>query len=146
MVDESGPLRPLPHPTDDSAPYWEAMNRHELLLQRCLDCGRVVYLPAPMCDACQSFDLEHFLASGRGRVYSWTVVHNMGHPAFVPPYAVLLVEVEEGPRILAQLHAPDGDEWERLEVGTPVRVAWDESEPEQTFAIFEIDTGASEAA
>ena len=70
----------------------------------------------------------------------------MGHPAFVPPYAVLLVEVTEGPRILAQLHAPNGDEWERLEVGMPVRVAWDESEPEQTFAIFEIDTDASEAA
>ena len=77
-----------------------------------------------MCDACQSFDLEHFVASGRGRVYSWTVVHNMGHPAFAPPYAVLLVEVEEGPRILAQLAAPDGDEWERLEVGMPVRMVF----------------------
>ena len=146
VVDESGPMRPLPLPTDDSAPYWEAMNRHELLLQHCLDCDRVVYLPAPMCDECQSFNLEHFVSSGRGHVYSWTVVHNMGHPAFVPPYAVLLVEVAEGPRILAQLHAPNGDEWERLEVGMPVRIAWDESEPEQTFAIFEIDTDASEAA
>ena len=146
MADESGPLRPLPVPTEDSAPYWEAMNRRELLLQRCLDCPRVVYLPAPMCDACQSFNLEHFVASGRGRVYSWTVVHHMGHPAFEPPYAVLLVEVEEGPRILAQLAAPNGDEWRRLEVGMPVRIAWDDSEPEQTFAMFEIDADAVGAA
>ena len=70
----------------------------------------------------------------------------MGHPAFEPPYAVLLVEVEEGPRIIAQLAAPNGDEWERLEVGTPVRIAWDDSETEQSFAIFEIDTNAVEAA
>ena len=146
MVDESGPMRPLPYPTDDSAPYWEAMNRHELLLQRCLACGHVIYLPAPMCSECQSFDLEHFTASGRGRVYSWTVVRHMGHPAFEPPYAVLLVEVEEGPRIIAQLASPNGDEWERLEVGTPVRIAWDDSEPEQSFAIFEIDTAEADAA
>lgn len=146
MPDEPAALRPLPVPTDDSAPYWEAMNRHELLLQRCGACGRVVYLPAPMCDECQSFDLDHFVASGRGRVYSWTVVRHMGHPAFEPPYAVLLVEIEEGPRILAQLAAPNGDEWERLEVGTPVRIAWDDSEPEQSFATFEIDTDRVEAA
>jgi len=138
-IDESGPLRPLPVPTDDSAPYWEAMNRHELLLQRCRDCQHVTYPPGPMCTACQSFELEHFVSSGKGHVYSWTVVQHMGHPAFDPPYAVLLVEVEEGPRIIAQLLAPNSNEWEQLEVGTPVRITWDESEPKQTFAAFEID-------
>ena len=138
MTSETRPERPLPALDDDSAPYWEGMNEHELRFQRCTACSHVTYLPGPMCTACQSFDLEWFASGGRGTVYSWTVVQHMGHPAFEPPYAVLLVEMEEGPRVLGQLVAPNRNEWEQLEVGRPVRVVWDESEPEQTFAAFEL--------
>ena len=133
---DTEPTRPLPVPDLDTEPYWKGMNDHELRFQRCAQCEHVQFLPGPMCSGCQSFDLEWFTSSGKGTVYSWSGVEQHAHPAFEPPYTVLLVEMDEGPRVIAQLR---GAEETELEIGMPVHVAWDDSEPEQSFAVFELD-------
>jgi len=127
--------RPYPQPDRDTAPFWEAQNRHELRFQRCSRCQALRYPVGPLCPECRSFDFEWTAASGRGSVYSYTVVHHQTHPAFPVPYTVLLVELEEGPRIVAQLRAPDGA---RFGIGARVRVEW-EDHPHQSLPVFVLE-------
>ena len=94
--------KPVPVPDADSRRFWEGCRERELLIQRCLDCGRPRFPPSAFCPHCRSRRVEWTKASGRGRVYSWIVVN---HP--VPkeiyagdvPYVVALVELEEGVRM-----------------------------------------------
>jgi len=65
-------------------------------------------------------------------VYSYTVVHHQTHPAFFVPYTILLVEMEEGPRVVAQLRAPEGTP---VRIGMPVHVEWEDL-PEQPLPVF----------
>ena len=97
--------KPLPSPDADSAAYWAGLREGRLLLQHCLDCGHVQVYQQGLCRHCLSDHLEHRPASGRGRVFSWSVVHRAPGPAFRgdTPYAVLLVDLEEGPRMISAL-------------------------------------------
>jgi hypothetical protein len=97
--------KPLPRPSEDSAPFWEAAGKGELRMQRCGDCGHVRFPPALLCPRCLSPNAVWERLSGRGSVYSWVVVHQSQHPAFNPdaPYNVVIVELEEGPRLHGNL-------------------------------------------
>lgn len=97
--------RPLPSPDADSAAYWAGLREGRLLLQHCLECGHVQVYQQGLCRHCLSDRIEHRAASGRGRVFSWSVVHRAPGPAFRAdtPYAVLLVELKEGPRMISAL-------------------------------------------
>jgi len=128
-------VRPWPLPDRDTAPFWEAQSRHELAFQRCSHCGHVRYPMGPACPECLSFDFEWATSSGRGMVYSYTVVHHQTHPAFPAPYTVVLAEMEEGPRIIAQLRGPEG---KRPEIGTKVRVEWEDG-PHQALPVFVLE-------
>src|SRR6266508_184717 len=98
----------------------------------CPDCGAFRYPLTLLCPACRSFDFEWVASSGRGTVYSYTVVHHQTHPAFAVPYTIVLAEMEEGPRVVAQLRAPEGT---AVSIGMPVRVEW-EDHPEQPLPVF----------
>lgn len=93
--------KPLPRPTEDSAPYWAAAHRGELRMQQCRDCGLVRFPPAILCARCLSENHEWTKLSGRATVFSWIVVHQSQHPAFNAdvPYNVAIVELDEGPRL-----------------------------------------------
>lgn len=97
--------KPLPTPDADSAVFWRGLREGKLLLQHCLDCANVQYYQQGMCRRCGGERLEHRPASGRGKVHSYSVVHRAPGPAFKRdlPYAVLLVELEEGPRMISSL-------------------------------------------
>jgi uncharacterized OB-fold protein len=101
--------KPLPQPDADSAAYWAGLKEGRLLLQHCLACGHVQAYQQGLCRRCGSERLEHRAASGRGRVHSYSVVHRAPGPAFRAdtPYAVLLVELEEGPRMISTLVGAD---------------------------------------
>ncbi len=114
--------RPFPLPDRDTAPFWDAASRRELVFQHCAACRTVRYPIGPLCPECLSFDFEWMPSSGRGTVYSFTVVHHQTHPAFPAPYTVLLVEMEEGPRLVAQLRGA-----ERAGIGDRVRIEWDDT-------------------
>ena len=85
--------------------YWEGAGRGELVLQRCVSCGVVQHRPRGVCASCLSSDLEHFVASGRGVVYSCTVIHQNGIPPFraACPYVLAYVDLEEGPRLMTNI-------------------------------------------
>ena len=106
MISPEEALRkPLPVPDADSAAFWAGLREGRLLLQHCLACGHVQYYQQGICRLCSSQRLEHRAASGRGKVHSYSVVHRAPGPAFKAdtPYAVLLVELEEGPRMVSSL-------------------------------------------
>jgi len=76
--------KPLPRPSEDSAPFWEAAFKGELRMQKCGGCGHVRFPPSLLCPRCLSEDAQWVQMSGRGKVYSWVVVHQSQHPAFNP--------------------------------------------------------------
>lgn len=124
--------RPYPLPDRDTAPFWEAQNQHQLKFQRCSACGAVRYPVGPLCPKCRSFEFEWATSSGRGVVHSFTVVQHQTHPAFPVPYTVVLVQMDEGPRIIAQFRGPDGA---RPEIGMGVHIEW-EDHPKQSLPVF----------
>lgn len=95
--------RILPSPAGPNAEFYRWLARGELRLQRCGACGTWRHPPRHRCPACGSRDVTWERASGRGRVFSWTVTHQPLDPAFEPPYAVLVVALEEGPRLVGNL-------------------------------------------
>ena len=124
--------RPFPYRDRDSAPFWEAQDNHELKFQRCSRCQTIRYPIGPLCPECRSFDFEWTTSSGRGAIYSYTVVRHQTHPAFEVPYVIVLVQMEEGPRLIAQLRAPENA---RFDIGAQVRVEWEDL-PNQSLPVF----------
>jgi len=127
--------KPLPRTTPDTQPFWDALRRHQILLPCCRDCGEPHYPAGPVCPFCFSDSLEWRQASGRGVVSSWVVVHQKWFPAFEEdtPYNVVQVELEEGPRLTANLVEASN---ERLEIGLPVEIVYDDVTPEVTLPRF----------
>ena len=124
---------PLPTPTPLSQPHWDACREGRLLVQRCDACGTHVFIPRPVCTACQSEALTWVESSGRGVLYSHTTVHRPQRPEFDVPYTVAIVELEEGWHMLSNLV---GCEPDALEVGMPVEVCFREMTPEITLPLF----------
>ncbi len=127
--------KPLPRPSEDSAPYWEAAQRNELRMQQCGDCGHVRFPPAVLCPRCLSENAQWARLSGRGVVFSWIVVHQSQHPAFNAdtPYNVTIVELEEGPRLHTTLVDYPNDQ---IRIGMPVEVVFDKINDEVTLPKF----------
>lgn len=103
---EEGPgARPLPRISPDNRPFWEACRNHRLELPWCGDCGSPHLPPGPVCPFCLSDAITWRTATGRGRIASWVRVHKAWFPAFAGqvPYTVVLVELAEGPRLIASM-------------------------------------------
>jgi uncharacterized OB-fold protein len=92
----------LPRPTPETAHFWEGTRRGELRLQRCEGCARAYFPPQPHCPRCGSSAVRVIVASGRARLHSY-VISYLPAPGFQPPYAIAVVELEEGPRMLSNL-------------------------------------------
>lgn len=114
-------LKPVPEPTPESKPYWDALNEGRLVLQSCGACGKVRHYPRPLCDACYSFDVRWIDAKGTGTIHSWTVTHHAFNPGFKAelPYVLVTVDLPEGVRMQAPLRNADAS---RLKRGLPVRL------------------------
>lgn len=103
ITPEEARRKPEPSPDADSAALWKGLREGQLLLQHCEACRHVQYYQQAICRRCGSDDLVHRAASGHGTVHSFSVVHRAPGPAFKDdvPYAVLLVELDEGPRMIS---------------------------------------------
>jgi len=121
----AAPQRPLPaFPEPDTEPFWAATSDHRLTYQVCLACGQVVFHPRRHCPGCLDANLEWRESAGRGRVYTFTVIRQHGHPFFRArtPYVVGLIDLTEGFRMLAEIAAsPDA-----VRVGQSVNVEWED--------------------
>ena len=115
--------------------FWAHCNEERLCFQRCRDCDTWRHLPRHMCARCSSPDWEWAESSGRGRVFSWTVTHQAGHPAFASdvPFAVVVVELEEGVRIVSLLRDHPLD---AIELGLPVEVFFDRVSDDCVLPVF----------
>jgi uncharacterized OB-fold protein len=132
-MSEEGSLRPLPRLSPDNRPFWEACRDRELRLPVCQDCGKPHLPPGPVCPFCWSQALDWRLASGRGTIASWVVVHRNWFPAFAQkvPYNVALVELEEGPRLTSTL-IDEGP----IALGQSVQVAFEDVSEQVTLPVF----------
>jgi uncharacterized protein len=131
--------KPLPSPTPTSRPFWEAARRHQLSLQRCAQCGVYIYYPRERCPNCFSDRLNWEPVSGRGKVYSYTVVRRASSRSFADqPYVLAIVELDEGARMTTNIVADPKD----VKVGVPVAVYFDDVTPEHTLVKFKIQAGA----
>ncbi|MFF4754796.1 bifunctional MaoC family dehydratase N-terminal/OB-fold nucleic acid binding domain-containing protein [Streptomyces sp. NPDC002514] len=113
------PPRPRPVVNRDTAGFWEGVAGHRLLIQRCTGCGTLRHPWLPGCNTCGCLDWDTVEASGEGTVYSYVVMHHPPFPAFDPPYAVGLVELAEGVRMVSNVV---GVPYDKVRVGLPVRV------------------------
>ena len=127
--------KPLPLANEDTQPYWEACRRGELRLQKCADCGHVRFPPSVLCPRCLSESSSWEKMSGRGRVYSWIVVHRPQHPAFFEdvPYNVVIVELDEGPRLHSRIVGCANEE---IAIGMPVEVVFEKKNDDVTMPYF----------
>jgi len=124
--------RPLPEPNPETAFFWEAAQKGELHILRCNACGTYVHLPRPACRNCQSTDLAPARVSGRGVVHSFTVTH-FPLPGFEPPFAVALIELEEGVRLASNVVDVPPEE---MAVGIPVEVTFEKVADDVTLPLF----------
>ncbi len=103
----------------DSAFFWEGVEHDELRIQRCASCSKLRHPPRPVCNACGSLEWDYVVSSGRGSVYSFVVHHRPEVPGRTHPFAVALVELEEGTRIVSNVV---GIEPSDVRIGLDVRV------------------------
>ena len=100
---------PVPRPSRVSQPYWDGCVAGELRYQRCRDCSAVVFQPSYVCSNCTSRNLGWEVSDGRGRLYSWTVVWRPQTRAFEVPYAVAIIDMDEGYQLLSSIIDCDTD-------------------------------------
>jgi uncharacterized OB-fold protein len=112
-------------PDQWTKPFWEAASQHRLICARCSQCGTYRMPPSPFCPRCRSQQIEWEQISGRGTIFTYTVVHHPVLPALSDhvPYAVAVVRLPDagGVRLLGNVVGMDSEE---LAVGLPVRVVW----------------------
>ena len=99
--------RLLPTPVGLNAEFYGFLAQGELRLQRCNACDAWRHPPRHRCATCGAAEAHWDVPSGRGRVFTWTVTHRAVDPAFTPPYAVVVVELDEGPRLVGNLRGLD---------------------------------------
>lgn len=128
----SVPRRPRPAINRDNAFFWEGLKQGKLLVQKCSSCGEVRHPPGAMCPQCHSLAWETVEMSGRGIIYSFVNLHHPAVPPFDSPNPIALVELEEGPRLIAGL---TGIKPRDVAIGIPVKVVFEE-DGDLTVALF----------
>ena len=100
---------PAPVANADSLPYWNAAREGRLLIRKCKACGELHFMPRYLCPVCWSDQLEWVEAKGTGSVHSFTVIRRAPSPVFAPhaPYVVALIDLDEGPRMIANVIGND---------------------------------------
>lgn len=127
------PSRPRPVVNRDNAGFWEGVARHRLLIQRCTSCAALRFPWLPGCNNCGGPDWDTVEASGEGTVYSYVVMHHPPFPAFDPPYAVALVELAEGVRMISDVV---GVPYDKVRIGMPVRLEFRSYDEELVLPVF----------
>jgi uncharacterized OB-fold protein len=124
-----------PPVTDVSAPFWDATREKRLTIQRCADCERWIWYPRSACTGCLGEDLRWTDVAGAGSVYAVSVHHRPGVAEMSDrvPYAVALVELQEGVRMLTNVVDCDP---ESVQIGQQVSVAWEALSDGRNLPVF----------
>ena len=143
--EKPAPEKPAPRPTPETAPFWDGCAAGELRIQWCKPCGAAYFYPRPFCPRCGSDEVEWMRASGRARLYSY-VINQRPAPGFAgdAPYAIAVVELEEGPRMMTNIVGVANTP-ENLVLDMPLRVTF-ERRGEVSLPMFEPAGGAAGGA
>jgi len=125
----------LPVIDAESAPFWAGTRDRKFLLRHCNSCHRNHFYPRHACPRCWSDNCEWRPASGKGRVYSYTVIHHHDVPPFreMVPYIVALIDLAEGVRVTANVVECTP---ELVHVGMPVEVVFEHVTDDITLPQF----------
>jgi uncharacterized OB-fold protein len=127
--------RARPIPTPETQHFWDGTKAGELRLQRCDACDHVYFPPRPFCPSCASRKVSVFPASGKATLYSYVINHRPAAPGFTPPYAIAVVTLEEGPRMMANiLDCPQTPE--ALVLDMPLKVKFEKLDDAITLPQF----------
>lgn len=113
------PPRPAPATTHDNSWWFDALKEGKLLIQRCKGCGELRNPPHPMCASCRSTEWDSIEAKGTGSIHSYVVTHYPVVPSFDYPLPILLVDLDEGVRMVMN---PIDATPEDLQIGRKVTV------------------------
>ncbi len=129
------PAKPVPVVNPWARPFWDAAREEKLIYQKCKDCGTNIFYPRIACTKCFSEDIEWVEASGRGTIYSCTVVENNPPSAFINdvPYVVAVIKLEEGVQLLSNIVGCDPYE---VTCDMPVQVVFEKLNDEFTLPKF----------
>jgi uncharacterized OB-fold protein len=127
----------LPSRSPETDPFWDACNRNVFLVQRCRTCRKTQYHYRAICAHCWSSDLEDIEASGRGKVWTYSVVRRNRSPVFAEkvPYVVALVELEEGVAVFGNIVECDPDV---VTIDQDVTLAFTVAEDGQHIPVFRL--------
>lgn len=127
--------RPLPSINRDSAPYWQSAKAHRLEMQRCTQCNAFRFYPSHSCPFCSSIEFDWVPISGKGSVYTYTVVHRGPGSPFedLLPLVVAVVLLEEGPAMMSNIVGCPPAE---VAIGMKVKVDYEDVNDEITLPIF----------
>ncbi|HVN88287.1 MAG TPA: OB-fold domain-containing protein [Candidatus Binataceae bacterium] len=119
--------KPIPAPDEITAPFWQAARERKLAIQRCAGCGYYNHPPRRFCDACLSQELAFAPVTGKGKVYTFTVMHQRDVAGFEndAPFINIVVELDEQPMLLMVSDIPIGER-DRVRIGAPVEVSFEE--------------------
>jgi uncharacterized OB-fold protein len=131
--------RPQPNIDEDIAPFWDAIRQRRFVLLHCKKCG-AWYWPAAYC---RNHANEPFMgnmaweqASGRGKVFAFTIHHRAFHPALAEevPYVYALIELDEGPMFGSNIIGCDPS---AVRIGMPVEVVFVERAESGILPLFQ---------
>jgi uncharacterized protein len=127
----------LPTIEPESQPFWDAAKEGRFLFQRCEACGAAQHYPRPFCTSCWSDRVSWEEASGRGELYTYSIVYMNDLAPFAErvPYVAAAVDLVEGPRIMTNIVGADPAE---LRVGAPVVVDFQQLTDEITAPVFRL--------
>ena len=128
--------RPKPGVSDDNRFFWEGFGEQELRIQHCISCDKLQHPPAPVCMHCHSFELDYQVASGKGELYSFVIIHYPHVAPFDSPNPIGLIELEEGVRIPAGLIGVE--EGVAPKIGQKVQVEYHTFDGELTLPQFRL--------
>ena len=117
---------PIPKPTPETQPFWDAAKQHRLRVQRCRDCAQHYFYPRPLCPVCLSRNVDWVDCSGRGRLHTFVI--NYRPPRNFPvqrPFIIGIVELDEGPRMMSNIVGVEADP-QQLRCDMPVEVVFED--------------------
>lgn len=117
---------PIPIVERDDAVYWEGCRNRQLKVQQCTNCRMFRHMPCPVCPACRSLEFQWVEVSGRGTVFSYTVVHYASHPVLreALPYNIAWIQLDDAGDVRLVSNVVDAEP-DELAIGMPVVVHWE---------------------
>src|ERR1700733_16242459 len=128
--------KPTPIPDEISAPFFDGAREGRLMLQHCGSCNQWSFPVRERCPHCFAAELEWRQASGRGSLYTFTIMHQVMNPAFAPsvPYNVAQIDLVEGVRMTSNIVGIGND---ALRIGMPVEVVFEAADADVRIPKFQ---------